>query len=269
MDPYRIQPPGIVSFSGGRTSGFMLRKIIDAFGGSLPDDIKVVFCNTGREHHATYDFIDNVSQKWNCGITWIEWMPEKPFVRMVDSASADRDGKIFAQLIEKKRYLPNPITRFCTSEMKVKAVRRFAKRMLGWDAWTTAIGIRADEPRRVAKIRDDGDEVKVCPLARAKVTIDDVSSFWAQSDFDLGFPPGDNSYGNCFGCFLKSRKTLERLIAEDPDRMRWWIEQEDRIGAWFRKDIPTYRQMFHQVSIQGVLFNGPDTEGIACGACTD
>lgn len=269
MNHFLLEGPAIISFSGGRTSGYMLWRIIEAHGGTLPDDVKVVFCNTGREHPATYDFVDQVSRKWNCPVKWIEWTPEKPFVREVESASADRDGRVFAGLIEKKRYLPNPITRFCTSEMKVLAVRRFALHVLGWDAWTTVVGIRADEPRRVAKIKDHGEEVKVCPLARAGVTLDEVTKFWDSCDFDLGFPRGDNSAGNCFGCFLKSRKTLESLIAQDPARMSWWTEMEQKIGARFRKDIPTYRQMIQQVSIQGVLFNGPDTEGIACGACTD
>jgi len=269
MNQFLIQGPAIISFSGGRTSGYMLRQVLDAHGGTLPEDVKVVFCNTGREHPATYDFVDQVSRSWNCSVVWVEWVPEKPFVKVVDSTTADRDGSVFARLIEKRKYLPNPITRFCTSEMKVLAVRRYATSVLGWDAWTTAVGIRADEPRRVAKIRDHGDEIKVCPLARAGVTVDDVNGFWKSAPFDLAFPSGDNSAGNCFGCFLKSRKTLERLIAQDPERMAWWIAMEDKIGAKFRKDIPTYKQLVQQVSIQGVLFQGPDTEGIACGACTD
>ncbi len=37
-NPYRIETPFIVSFSGGATSGFMLRKILDAYEGELPGD---------------------------------------------------------------------------------------------------------------------------------------------------------------------------------------------------------------------------------------
>jgi len=35
-NPYRITEPSIISFSGGRTSGYMLKKILNAFGGKLP-----------------------------------------------------------------------------------------------------------------------------------------------------------------------------------------------------------------------------------------
>ena len=49
MDPYAL-PDGnvLISFSGGRTSGYMLHQILEANGG-LPDRAKVVFANTGRE----------------------------------------------------------------------------------------------------------------------------------------------------------------------------------------------------------------------------
>ena len=49
MNPYKIPRPALISFSGGRTSGFMLHNIIQAYGGKLPDDIHVVFANTGKE----------------------------------------------------------------------------------------------------------------------------------------------------------------------------------------------------------------------------
>ena len=37
-----------ISFSGGRTSAYMLYKILEANNG-LPDNAKVIFTNTGRE----------------------------------------------------------------------------------------------------------------------------------------------------------------------------------------------------------------------------
>lgn len=262
--------PAIVSFSGGRTSGYLLHQVIRAHGGTLPDDVIPVFANTGREHPATYTFVQTIMDRWNVPVHWVEYIPEKPLVRRVMPHEADRDGKVFESLIARRKFLPNPLARFCTSEMKVLAIRRYAKRILGWkDGWTTMIGIRADEPRRVAKIKDHLDEIKVCPLARAGVTVEEVNAFWSAHPFDLGFPPGDNSSGNCYGCFLKTRRTIERLMSEDPRRMQWWVDMEERMGgAKFRKDFPSYGQMMHQVTIQGQLYTGPG-EDIACGACTD
>ena len=55
-----IDGPQVVSFSGGRTSGFMLWHIVQAHGGTLPEHVKVVFANTGLEHPATLDFVQAV-----------------------------------------------------------------------------------------------------------------------------------------------------------------------------------------------------------------
>ena len=57
MNPYKIHGPAIISFSGGRTSGFMLRKILDAHDGKLPEDVIVCFQNTGLEHPLTYEIV--------------------------------------------------------------------------------------------------------------------------------------------------------------------------------------------------------------------
>ena len=45
----------VINFSGGRTSGYMLKMILDQNGGVLPDDYLVTFQNTGREMRAHYN----------------------------------------------------------------------------------------------------------------------------------------------------------------------------------------------------------------------
>ena len=60
--PYIVPRPAVISFSGGRTSGYMLKHILDTHGGRLPEDLSVVFANTGMERPETLDFID-------CGIS--------------------------------------------------------------------------------------------------------------------------------------------------------------------------------------------------------
>ena len=53
-NPYLISEPTVISFSGGRTSGFMLWKVLQAHGGKLPAEAIVCFANTGKEEEATY-----------------------------------------------------------------------------------------------------------------------------------------------------------------------------------------------------------------------
>jgi len=47
--PYFCHGPTLVSFSGGRTSAYMLFQVLWAHGGVLPDYVIVAFANTGRE----------------------------------------------------------------------------------------------------------------------------------------------------------------------------------------------------------------------------
>ena len=52
-DVYKIEGPACISFSGGRTSAYMLYKILQAWSGKLPDDVVVCFANTGKEMEET------------------------------------------------------------------------------------------------------------------------------------------------------------------------------------------------------------------------
>ena len=49
VNPYFLKNPSLISFSGGRTSGYMLYQILKAHNGKLPDDVFVVFAKTGKE----------------------------------------------------------------------------------------------------------------------------------------------------------------------------------------------------------------------------
>ena len=48
-DPFRIDGPTCISFSGGRTSAYMLWRVLQSHGGKLPADAVVCFANTGEE----------------------------------------------------------------------------------------------------------------------------------------------------------------------------------------------------------------------------
>jgi len=233
---YGVEGPTVISFSGGRTSGFLLRQVLDAHGGKLPPDAAVLFQNTGKEREETLVFIDECSQRWGVPITWLEWQAEDPKYRVVNFETASRNGEPFAKLIEKRQYLPNPVTRFCTGDLKVKVARRYIKAELGWDDWQSFVGIRFDEPRRW-KIEGRSSRFKKedlsLPLKAARITERDVLEFWKRQPFDLGL----KSYeGNCDLCFLKGRGKRLRIMADEPGRAEWWIKMEARTGQPFRRE---------------------------------
>jgi len=121
-NPYKL-PDGnvVISFSGGRTSGYMLHEILNA-NGDLPDRCRVVFANTGREMPETLDFVQECSERWSVPITWVEFDEETDAqVQTVNYQSASRDGEPFLALIKKDKRLPDAVRRFCTRRLKDQA----------------------------------------------------------------------------------------------------------------------------------------------------
>ena len=230
---YRIPHPAIINFSGGRTSAYMLKKIVDAYGGRLPDSVAVIFANTGMERPETLEFVDLCGREWGVEIVWVEYLWDAPHrTRVVDFATASRNGEPYAALIDRKGFVPFLNLRFCSSFLKRDRIDSFARHRLGLKRWHSVIGLRADEQRRVLKMRarNCGSRTgarAVLPLADAGVREADVLDWWKRQPFDLGIP----SYaGNCTLCMVKARSKLIRLIREDPTLADWWIEQEAKVA---------------------------------------
>lgn len=273
LSHFQLTPPALVSFSGGRTSGLMLRLTLDAHGGKLPDGVHVAFANTGKERPETLDFVDECSRRWGVPIVWIEYRPEAPRYAVVDYATASRKGEPFEMLIDHKQYLPNVVTRFCTTEMKIRPMKRWMIAN-GYKAWVNVVGLRADEPRRVAKVTANRRErwTNVTPLAPAGITVADVMKFWSEQPFDLRL---EQHEGNCDLCFLKGMGRIEEIMHRRPDLAAWWIEQETRpLGRAhgiknrrFRSDRPSYAHLLKIVQEQGHLPFCDD--GLDTCACTD
>ena len=227
-NPYKL-PEGkvLISFSGGRTSGYMLHQILEANGG-LPDSAKVTFANTGREMPETLDFVQECSERWNVPITWLEYRKPLPKFTLVSYSSASRNGEPFKAALEQPKILPNVHRRFCTQELKVKTIKRYLV-SIGWKQWTQCIGIRADEKRRV-KASTEKRWKNWYPLNDASATKRTVMAFWHAQLFDLRVMQGA---GNCDGYFLKSEATLAAMWREHPKRMQWWADIEN----WKSKQI--------------------------------
>ena len=276
LDPFKIIEPTCISFSGGRTSAYMLWRVLQAHDGKLPDEAIVCFANTGKEDEATLKFVQACAEHWGIHITWLEYQPQEPGFKVVTFNTASRNGEPFQQIVVKRNFLPNPVARFCTVELKIQPEHKYLK-SLGWTDWNNMVGIRADEPRRVAKIRANPSGGKsgpdrIMPLADFGITKDDVGDFWRAQAFDLGLPNhnGVTSHGNCDLCFLKGANQILSLITEKPERAIWWAKMENSItnakihnGGRFRSDRPSYSQMLKYSQDQSDMFDRNE-EAIAC-----
>ena len=273
--PFYIDSPTCISFSGGRTSAYMLWCILQAHAGKLPDEAVVCFANTGKEEEATLRFVDRCSREWGVEIHWLEYQyqtePSQRFKRVTFETAA-RDGQPFFELIDQNGspYLPNPVARICTAKLKIRVIHHYLK-SLGFehDENSDWVGIRADEMRRAAKM----DRSRT-PLVAAGVTKEVVGNFWKAQPFDLELPNmnGVTMHGNCDLCFMKPAHQIMSLIQEKPERALWWMKMEAHAnssnktygdGAKFRKDRPSYAEMYKFSHQQTDMFD-KNEEGISC-----
>lgn len=229
--------PTIMNISGGRTSGYLANILKDK-------PVEFIFQNTGREREETYEFLNKMTKEWNIKITWLEYTKEKPFFKIVDFETANRTGKPFEEIMEKRRAVPNKFKRFCTQELKVKTCRRYM-RSRKIKAWNTLIGFRYDEPNRVRALmkRQVGKIIKeycYAPLYDMVKTIQNVEDFWKNNSFDLNLPllPNGKTFGgNCKGCFWHSEYQNAMLCKTHPKDVEWLIKQEEKYGYTFMDGI--------------------------------
>ena len=234
----------IINFSGGRTSAYMTKRLIDE---GLTDYI-VCFQNTGKELPQTLDFINECDKRWNLNIVWVEYRRPAMF-EVVTYETASRDGRPFEELLlQRPGSLPNVQFRYCTLQLKIETLKRYLK-SIGIKDYISYNGIRYDEPNRWGKINRDDTEL---PLVRWKVTKKDVLDFWSKQDFDLKV---NEPYGNCDCCFLKGKGKLITIANEKPELIDWWIrmEKEHPSGATFKKEI-SYQKLKETSQQQTNLF---------------
>jgi hypothetical protein len=211
-----------ISFSGGRTSAFMLKFIFEH--PKYNDYNKLVlFANTGKEKQETLDFVHQVEKNWNIPIIWIEAQindfGKGPTPKVVNYQTASRDGEPFSELI-KKLGLPNKGFRHCTRDLKQVPMHKYAKEFFNGENYLTAIGIRADEAHRVSK-----NPEYIYPLFENNIDERFVRLFWEKQSFDLNLKDYE---GNCDLCFLKSIRKKLTIIKENPSVADWWKHHEER-----------------------------------------
>lgn len=240
----------IINFSGGRTSAYMTKRLIDEGG-----DYLVTFQNTGKEMPQTLNFVNECDKRWGLNIVWLEYRKPATF-EVVTYETASRDGRPYSELLEQRpSSIPNMQFRYCTMELKIETLRRYLK-SIGIKDYTSYNGIRYDEPRRWSKSIESDFDVEL-PLVKWKVTQKDVLNWWKRQPFDLKV---NKPYGNCDCCFLKGKGALAIIAKEKPELFDWWIDIENKSGNTFKKEI-TYEQIKHKSQTQlGLWDDDPSFE---------
>ncbi len=243
---------GVISFSGGETSAYMLQWLLK--NKSDVYDFVVLFANTGRESNETLLFVEECAKLFNVKIVWLEALFE-PYVyktvhsfdksfdlwkersvddgdkhEVVDFITATRnqdwktrDNTPFEEMV--KWYgLANIKSKFSTRELKQRPMDSYL-RSIGWAKGTydTFIGIRNDEIDRISSSRKKL-RLKYPLIEWVKFTKKHVNFWWSQQAFRLLLKGWE---GNCVTCYKKGLVKLTKIMVDDP-----WKFDFDRYLEW-------------------------------------
>jgi hypothetical protein len=147
-------------------------------------------------------------------------------------------GETFEQIIKNAGgYLPNQMTRFCTTKMKLEPIANFCRNEIK-EIVKMRLGIRYDEENRVNYentdfkfhngFSDNGRNKWVIekyreleyPLVYDKIEHYEIYK-WAMAT-NLVFPKDSN----CVGCFHKPVQQLRKNFDDEPEKMLWFENQE-------------------------------------------
>lgn len=213
----------LIAFSGGRTSAFMAKWIVDNLSDKY--NIVTVFCNTGKERVETLDFVKKCDEYFKLNTIWIEAEIQEEFgkgvvAKVVDYESADRKGVVFRNHIAKYG-ISNISVPMCTRDLKTSLIKAYM-RQNGYKDYYISIGIRIDEIDRINPKHKQ--EKIIYPLISMIPTRKlDINKFWSKQPFDLEL----KSYeGNCDCCFKKSLRKLLTIAKENPSLFEWWADIE-------------------------------------------
>tara|TARA_R110002073_G_scaffold212736_1_gene373033 strand:- start:754 stop:1590 length:837 start_codon:yes stop_codon:yes gene_type:complete len=219
----------VCTFSGGRTSAFMAKFISELPKYKDNYEIVFVFCNTGKERPETLQFVKDCQDNWCLNIVWLEAKINIGRVgtsfNIVDFESASRNGEPFEEML-KKYPMPNNFASNCTRELKMRPIEKYIK-TLGYNKYTTAMGIRKDEEHRRSNnaIKDN----VIYPLMDdIKVDAKFIRSWWDKQTFDLILKDYE---GNCDLCFKKSTRKKLTIIKENPSVSDWWLNMEQKYSS--------------------------------------
>lgn len=207
----------IVSFSGGRTSAYLVhlmeqKRINEGW------DVSYVFFDTGAEHPETYRFVQKCVDHFGIDLTCLRAKvnPEMgvgavPVEVPIDSLKWDLS--LWKEMSDKHG---NPwiAGAYCTRFMKTDMMKKWQKQFNG-DV-TNWLGIRADEKRRLKPHKGIRYLAEISPMDKT-----DIIGWWACQPFDLAI---QEHLGNCVFCIKKSIPKIALAIKDEPELAREWQE---------------------------------------------
>ncbi len=232
----------VVSFSGGRTSAYLCKVMIDKFG---KDNVDFIFMDTGAEHPKTYEFIRKVNKHFDLNLTCLRGDFNQPLgkghsYKIVSINDICADLKPYKDMVDKYG-TPTVASGWCTSRMKEETHDKYCNDKYGKGNYQTWIGIRADEPRRLGGIGKKEALKYMAEITDAEKQ--DILNYWSKMPFDLGI---DEWLGNCVFCFKKSNLKLAAAQRDEPELYMQWLDMVEAAPDRNKKDGRNSMHMYRK-----------------------
>lgn len=270
--------PLVSSLSGGKTSSYMAKHYPSDYNIFSLIRIEADYCKPKDSSLIKYisdkigfDFIATAESDKTLYVM-------RDLEQLLGSEIIWVTGDSFEKVIQKKKALPNQKWRFCTTEMKIKPIFDYCQSNFS-DIVEMQIGIRYDEQERVNYknttfktiigkskngLRNKWGEIEWrklnYPLVDNKIMYPNIVK-WANST-NLEFP----NDSNCVGCFWKPVPQLRLNFEDEPLKMKWFKEQENKIKRRFKKEIKY--STIEKTGLQLDFFYGVGA-GCKAGECTN
>lgn len=188
-------------------------------------------------------------------------------------------GVSFDILISQLNFIPNQIKSICTTKMKMEPIFEHCYLNYGSDI-EMRLGIRYDEPERIADISDIFKFPYCCnlygmgrqkhkeivwrkllfPLDENKIMHPHITIYWNDNG-DVIF--ADDT--NCQMCFWKPEQQLRKNFDTNKQVMFWAAVQEEIIGHTFKKDVSLLE--INKLGLQLDFNFGTGAENCKSGYC--
>lgn len=267
----------VVSFSGGRTSAYLCKLMIELFG---RDSVTFIYMDTGAEHPKTYDFIRKVNSEFELNLVCLrtQFNPELGEANsydIVDIDSIGPDYKPWIDMLSKYGTPYNPGGAFCTDRMKLVPFTKYCNDRFGRKNYTTWLGIRTDEPKRLKP--KDGYRFLAEISEFEKI---DILDWWDNQQFNLEIP---EHLGNCVFCIKKGINKVALAAKDEPllaDAFKSVIESSEVRIVDQRKSpsLEMYRgrqslgqiiQTFKDVDAEEIRVNLRGAKRFDSGSCSE
>lgn len=191
--------------------------------------------------------------------------------------------KTFEDVIKKHgNYLPNIMSRFCTTDMKVQPIAQWCYENTELPI-QMRIGFRANEMSRAKNMMEraiDGIESfkfkvgekngrnqwKTLPYRMVKFPLieegifkDKIESYWKDKSVRFAYQ------NNCVGCFHRNELMLKHMSVKAEKQFNWFVDIEQKNGCTFKSGITYEKIKNHKLQLDLFDEDFQDCDSGYCG----